>query len=170
MTKKEETAKDEATNEPNKKGSSSTGSTSSPQAGSGSAEDKKTAKPKTKDAEKTVKAKTKEEPKKTPGFPEIKSGMTVRVHQKIKEKNPKGEEKERIQVFEGMVLARKHGKGINSTITVRKISGGIGVEKIFPLHLPTIAKIEVVKKAKLKRSKAYYLRSYKKKLKEKKVA
>lgn len=111
----------------------------------------------------------KEEPKKTPGWPEVKAGMTVRVHQKIKEKNPKGEEKERIQVFEGMVLARKHGKGIKSTITVRKISNGVGVEKIFPLHLPSIAKIEIVKKADLRRSKLYYLRTYKKKIKETKV-
>jgi len=103
------------------------------------------------------------------GYPEIKPGMTVRVHQKIKEKNPKGEEKERIQVFEGMVLARKHGQQKNSTITVRKVSEGIGVEKIFPLYSPNIAKIEVKKQAKVRRSKLNYLKTYKKRLKEKKA-
>ena len=127
------------------------------------------AKKEAKVAKKTTKTKDKEEPKKTPGFPEIKTGMVVRVHQKIREKNPKGEERERVQVFEGMVLARKHGKGINSTITVRKVTGGVGVEKIFPLHLPTITKIEVVKEIKNKRSKLYYLRTYKKRLKTKKA-
>jgi len=103
------------------------------------------------------------------GYPEIKPGMTIRVHQKIKEKNPKGEEKERIQVFEGLVLARKHGREIGATITVRKISEGIGVEKIFPLHSPTIAKIEVKKKAKVRQAKLNYLRTYQKRLKEKSV-
>ena len=66
-------------------------------------------------------------------LPEIRPGDTVRVRQKIKEKN-----KERVQVFEGEVLARKHGKEIGATITVRKVIGGIGIEKIFPLHSPTI--------------------------------
>ena len=111
---------------------------------------------------------SKDKPK-TPGFSDIQPGMVVKVHQRIKEKNPKGEEKERVQVFEGTVLARKHGKGINSTITVRKMSGNIGVEKIFPLHLPSIEKIEVVKEIKSRRSKLYYLRNYKKRLKTKKV-
>ncbi len=95
---------------------------------------------------------------------EIKPGMTVRVHQKIKEMTPKGEEKERIQIFEGIVLACKHGK--NGTITVRKISEGVGVEKIFPLNMPSIVKIEPVKKAQVRKSKLYFLRNYKKKLKE----
>ncbi|MBU1037250.1 50S ribosomal protein L19 [Patescibacteria group bacterium] len=104
------------------------------------------------------------------GFPEIKSGMTVRVHQKIKEKNPKGELRERIQVFEGMVLGRKHGFQPGATITVRKISDGIGVEKIFPVHSPNIAKIEIKKQAKIRKAKLGYLRSYKKKLKEKKIS
>jgi len=101
-------------------------------------------------------------------LPEIKPGMTVRVHQKIKEKGPKGE-KERVQVFEGIVLAYKHGKQKGATITVRKVSEGIGVEKIFPIHSPNIVKIEPTKQAKVKKSKLYYLRSYKKRLKEKKV-
>jgi large subunit ribosomal protein L19 len=87
---------------------------------------------------------------------DVRPGDTVKVHQKIKEKN-----KDRIQVFEGQVLARKHGKGISSTITVRKVIDGIGVEKIFPLHSPSIEKIEIVKRAKARRAKLYYLRTAK---------
>lgn len=98
---------------------------------------------------------------------ELKPGMTVRIHQKIKELNSKGEEKERIQYFEGMIIARKHGKEAGSTITVRKISDGIGVEKIFPLNLPTITKIEIKKVADVRRAKLNYLKKgYKKRLKE----
>ena len=89
-------------------------------------------------------------------LPEIKPGDTVRVYQKIKEKN-----KERIQVFEGQVLSRKHGKGISATITVRKVIDGVGVEKIFPVHSPSIEKIEMEKKGKARRSKLYYLRTAK---------
>jgi len=101
---------------------------------------------------------------------ELKPGMTVRVYQKIKELNSKGEEKERIQYFEGMIIAHKHNKEAGATITVRKISEGVGVEKIFPLNLPTITKIEIKKQAEVRRAKLYYLRSgYKKKLKEKVV-
>jgi large subunit ribosomal protein L19 len=100
-------------------------------------------------------------------YPEVVPGATVKVYQKIKEKTPKGEEKERIQIFEGVVLARRGG-GVSETITVRKISFGVGVEKIFPLALPTIEKIEVVKKMRTKRAKLYYLRDYKKKIKEEK--
>jgi large subunit ribosomal protein L19 len=100
---------------------------------------------------------------------ELKPGMTVRIHQKIKELNTKGEEKERVQYFEGMIIARKHNKEIGGTITVRKVSDGIGVEKIFPLNLPTITKIEVKKIAEVTKAKLYYLRDYKKRLKEKVV-
>ena len=101
---------------------------------------------------------------------ELKPGMTIRIHQKIKELNSKGEEKERIQYFEGMIIARKHRKEIGSTITVRKSSDGIGVEKIFPLNLPTITKIEVKKIAEVRRAKLYFLkRGYKKRLVEKVV-
>lgn len=100
----------------------------------------------------------------------IKPGMTVRVHQILTEKTSKGEEKKRIQVFEGVVLARRHGSTMGSTITVRKITEGIGVEKIFPLHSPWISDIEVVKTAKVRRAKLFYLRSYGKKLKEKAAA
>ena len=86
-------------------------------------------------------------------LPKIRSGYTVQVHQKIKEGD-----KQRIQIFEGLVIARKHGTGINSTITVRKISSGVGVERIFPVHAPFIEKIEVVKKGKVRRAKLYYIR------------
>ncbi|MGI6373791.1 MAG: 50S ribosomal protein L19 [Patescibacteria group bacterium] len=101
---------------------------------------------------------------------ELKPGLTVRVYQKIKELNSKGEEKERIQYFEGIIIARKHNNEVGATITVRKISDGIGVEKIFPLNLPTITKIEIKKEAKTRRAKLYFLRDgYKKKLKERVV-
>jgi len=102
------------------------------------------------------------------GYPEIKPGMTIKVHQKIKEKNPKGEEKERIQVYEGIVIARRHGLEKGATITVRKISDGIGVEKIFPVYSPNVVKIDVVKQVKVRRAKLDYLKNYKKRLKEKK--
>jgi large subunit ribosomal protein L19 len=92
----------------------------------------------------------------TKEMPELRPGDTVKVYQKIQEKD-----KERIQVFEGQILARKHGKGISSTITVRKISGGVGVEKLFPLHSPVIDKIELVKRGKVRRAKLYYLREAK---------
>ena len=101
---------------------------------------------------------------------ELKPGLTVRVYQKIKELNSKGEEKERVQYFEGIIIARKHNKEIDATITVRKVSDGIGVEKIFPLNLPTITKVEVKKIAEVKRAKLTFLKKgYKKKLKEKVV-
>jgi len=94
---------------------------------------------------------------------DIRPGDTVRVHQIIKEPSKKSgkEIKERIQVFEGIVIARKHGKGISATITVRKVISGIGVEKIFPLHSPSITKIEVIKRGKVRRAKLYYLRTAK---------
>jgi large subunit ribosomal protein L19 len=89
-------------------------------------------------------------------LPDIRPGDTVKVYQKIKIGK-----QERIQIFEGQVLVRKHGKGISSTITVRKVISGIGVEKIFPLHSPIIEKIEIVKRGKVKRAKLYYLRKAK---------
>ncbi|MBI5466444.1 MAG: 50S ribosomal protein L19 [Candidatus Kerfeldbacteria bacterium] len=107
-----------------------------------------------------------ESPSTEPRFDNIKPGQLIKVHQKIKELNAKGEEKERIQIFEGMVLSRHGGRGVNSTITVRKVSDGVGVERIFPLYLPTIAEIEVVKTYRTNRAKLYYLRGYTKKLKE----
>ena len=82
----------------------------------------------------------------------VKVGDTVRVHVKVKEGS-----RERIQVFEGTVIAKKHG-GITETITVRRISYGVGVEKVFPVHSPSIAKIEVVRNGAVRRAKLYYLR------------
>lgn len=116
---------------------------------------------------------TKEKSSKKDGskMPELKPGMTVRVYQKIKELNAKGEEKERVQYYEGMIIAMKHGKEKGATITVRKVSDGVGVEKIFPINLPTITKIEIKKQAKVNRAKLYFMkRDYKKKLKEVKIS
>ena len=86
-------------------------------------------------------------------LPDIRPGQTITVYQKIKEGG-----KERIQPYKGLVIAKKHGKGINATITVRRVSGGIGVERIFPLHSPMIEKIEITGQTKVRRAKLYYLR------------
>ena len=99
----------------------------------------------------------------------LKPGMIIRVNQKVKELNTKGEEKERIQIFEGTVIAVKHGNETGATFTVRKISEGVGVEKIYPVHSPIVTKVELVRQLKVTRSKAYFLRGYKKKLKEVKI-
>ncbi|MDP3875117.1 MAG: 50S ribosomal protein L19 [bacterium] len=84
---------------------------------------------------------------------DLRSGDTVRVWQKIVEKG-----KTRLQAFEGLVLARKHGREAGATFTVRNISSGMGVEKIFPLYSPVIDKIEVVKRSKVRRAKLYHIR------------
>jgi large subunit ribosomal protein L19 len=114
----------------------------------------------------------KEESKKVES-PELRPGQTVRVHQQIKEievTEEKGKEKtkerKRIQVFEGIIIKKSGGRGLEATITVRKVSNGVGVEKIFPVNLPTIVKIEPIKQAKVIRAKLYYLRTYGKRLKE----
>lgn len=83
----------------------------------------------------------------------LRPGDTVRVHQKIQDKG-----KTRIQIFEGLVLARKHGDEPGATFTVRKVASGVGVEKIYPLYSPLIDKLEIVKRAKVRRSKLYYIR------------
>ena len=85
-------------------------------------------------------------------LPEMRVGDTVRVHVRIKEGS-----RERIQVFEGTIIARKHG-GIGETITVRRISYGVGCENVFPVHSPRIASVETVRKGKVRRAKLYYLR------------
>src|SRR3972149_11696982 len=84
---------------------------------------------------------------------ELRAGDTVRVWQKIVEKG-----KTRLQAFEGLVLASKHGKEAGATFTVRRVSSGVGVEKIFPLYSPVIDKIEVVKRSKIRRAKLYHIR------------
>jgi large subunit ribosomal protein L19 len=84
---------------------------------------------------------------------DFSSGDTVRVWSKIEDKG-----KFRLQAFEGIVLARKHGKDMGGTFTVRKVSNGVGVERIFPLYSPMVDKIETVKKARARRSKLYYVR------------
>ncbi len=84
---------------------------------------------------------------------DIRPGDIVRVHQKIQEKG-----KTRIQIFEGMVLARKHGTEAGGTITVRRVANGYGVEKIYPLYSPLIEKFEVMRRAKVRRAKLYHVR------------
>ena len=84
--------------------------------------------------------------------PEIEIGSTVRVHVKIREG-----ERERIQMFEGTVIA-KRGSGISSTFTVRRVSYGVGVERVFPVHSPNVVKVDLVRRGKVRRSKLYYLR------------
>jgi len=109
-------------------------------------------------------------------IPDIRPGDEVRISQKIPayDKSSVGKpaskkatagkkegEKEKTQMFEGIVIAKKHGKGMGATITVRREISGVGVERIFPLHLPTIEKIEILKRGKVRRAKLYYLRKLK---------
>lgn len=100
-------------------------------------------------------------------LPDVRPGDTIRVYQKMKKTLKKGkpsmgqEGKEKSQIFEGIVIARKHGKEMGATITVRKVISGVGVEKIFPIHSPTIEKIEILKRGKVRRAKLYYLREAK---------
>ena len=87
-----------------------------------------------------------------PELPQMNVGDTVRVHVKIKEGS-----RERIQVFEGIIIAKKHG-GIEESITVRRISNGVGCEKVFPVHAPNVVNVETVRHGKVRRAKLYYLR------------
>ena len=89
-----------------------------------------------------------------PAQVDMKPGDTIRVVQKIKEGA-----KSRLQTFEGLIIAQKHGKGIEGTFTVRKVSAGVGVERIFPVHSPNIEKVEIVRRAtRVRRAKLYYIR------------
>ncbi len=99
-------------------------------------------------------------------LPDFRAGDTIRVHSRIKEGD-----KERIQVFQGVVIRRRRG-GLGATFTVRKVSYGVGVERIFPLHSPNIEKIDVISKGKVRRARLYYMRKLKGKaarIKEKRV-
>src|SRR5690554_4531274 len=86
-------------------------------------------------------------------LPEFRAGDTLRVNVRVREGD-----KERIQAFEGVCIARKHG-GVNATFTVRKISSGVGVERIFPLHSPMVESIKVMRRGRVRRAKLYYLRN-----------
>lgn len=86
-------------------------------------------------------------------FKDIKPGWTIRIHQKIKEGA-----KTRVQAFEGIVISRKHGNTASGTIAVRRVAGGFGVEKTYPIYLPSVDKVEVVRETKVRRAKLYYLR------------
>jgi large subunit ribosomal protein L19 len=100
---------------------------------------------------------------------DLKPGMTIRVHERIQDVSAKGEERERIQIFQGIIIAMRGGN-VSRTMTVRKVSGGYGVEKIYPLQSPSISKVELVKQAKVRRAKLSYLKNlrhiFKRKLKE----
>ena len=85
-------------------------------------------------------------------IPDFRPGDNVKVHVRLREG-----EKERIQIFEGLVIARKHG-GVSETFTVRKMSSGVGVERVFPLHAPSVTKIEVSRRGRVRRAKLYYIR------------
>jgi large subunit ribosomal protein L19 len=87
------------------------------------------------------------------GLPDFRSGDRVKVHVRVREGD-----KSRTQIFEGDVIARRGGVGLRATFTVRKSSGGIGVERVFPLHSPNVEKIEVVRRGRVRRAKLFYLR------------
>lgn len=100
---------------------------------------------------------------------DIKPGMVVRVHEKIEDVNAKGEKRERIQVFEGLVLGVR-GAGASKTFTVRKETDGYGVEKIYPVSSPNINKVDVVKQFKVRRAKLTFVKDFARKMKELVVA
>lgn len=96
---------------------------------------------------------------------DLRTGMLVRLHEKIQDINPKGEVRERVQVFEGIILGFKGGSASRS-FTIRKETNGYGVEKIFPLNSPSIGKLELVKQYRVRQSKIGYIRDFGRKLKE----
>ena len=104
---------------------------------------------------------------------DVRAGMTVRLHEKIKDVSPKGEERERVQIFEGIILGLR-GAGRSRTMTLRKVSNGYGVEKIYPVFSPVIAKLELVKTGRVRRAKLSFLsdkkKGYKRRLKETRAA
>lgn len=97
---------------------------------------------------------------------QLQPGMQVRIHQKVTEEDTLGNENTRTQIFEGMIISRKHGTEQGATITIRKEVSGVGVEKIFPVYSPIIEDIEVLRKMELSQSQPYYLRNHDKKLDE----
>lgn len=101
----------------------------------------------------------------TPVMPEIQPGMVVRVHEKIEDTNAKGEKRERVQIFEGMILGMS-GSGMSKNFTIRKVTNGYGVEKIYPVSSPNIQKIEVVKTYKVRRAKLSFIKDFGRKLRE----
>lgn len=103
---------------------------------------------------------------KVEGAEDVRPGMTVNVWERIKDLSPKGEERERIQKFQGIVIGMK-GSGLTRTITVRRVQKGFGVEKIYPLNSPNVSKIEIIKIANVRRAKLNYLRNAKKRFKRK---
>jgi len=133
-------------------------------------EETKTEETKTEEVKEEAKEEAKEEvkeevaPETSPE--ELKPGMVIRVHETIKDTNAKGEERQRTQIFEGTLLGFG-GSGITRTITVRKVSNGVGVEKIYPLSSPNVSQIEIVKRHKVRRAKMWFLRhGFKRKMKE----
>ncbi|MEK7665293.1 MAG: 50S ribosomal protein L19 [Patescibacteria group bacterium] len=117
--------------------------------------------------ENTTETVTETQPATTKEMPhsDLRSGMTIRLHERISDVSPKGEKRERIQVFEGIILNLR-GAGDQRTLTIRKVSNGVGVEKIFPISSPNIMKIEIVKYAKTRRNYLSFMRGFKRKLKE----
>lgn len=96
---------------------------------------------------------------------DIKPGMVIRVHEKIEDVNAKGEKRERIQIFEGLVLGIR-GSGASKSFTIRKETNGFGVEKIFPVSSPNLAKVELVKQFQVRRAKLSFIKGFGRKLKE----
>ncbi len=100
---------------------------------------------------------------------QIEPGMEIRLKQRIKEQDAYGNENERTQIFEGMVISRKHGQEKGATMTIRKVVNGVGVEKIYPIYSPIIEEIKILRQKDVNQAQPYYLRNYGKRLKDKEV-